>query len=258
MPDDVDVQLAFDQSGYVSNAINGLVREALLGAMLTGVVVLLFLRDWRSALIVVANISFALAGAVVLLWLTGQTCCLEEHHGTTEQLDHSCTRQVRVESHSASRTVPLTAELAPFLQTDIEARVPGYVEKVLVDRGSVVRRGQLLVQLSAPEMRSQTNASGAAIHHAEADQAQAEAQAAAAASTYARLQEAAKTPGAVAGNELVQAEKQKAAADSLVLSRKAAVRSAKDRMQATGDMESNLRVVAPFDGTITEVDIHRS
>src|SRR5205814_301664 len=84
---------------------------------------------------------------------------------------------VKVESHSASRTVPLTAELAPFLQTDIEARVPGYVEKVLVDRGSVVRRGQLLVQLSAPEMKSQTNASESALHQAEADQAQAEAQA---------------------------------------------------------------------------------
>ena len=58
IPDDVDVQLAFDQSGYVSNAINRLVREALLGAVLTGLVVLLFLRDWRSALIVVANIPF--------------------------------------------------------------------------------------------------------------------------------------------------------------------------------------------------------
>jgi multidrug efflux pump subunit AcrB len=73
MPDDVDVQLAFDQSGYVSNAINGLVREAILGAVLTGFVVLLFLRDWRSSLIVVANIPFALAGAVLLLWATGQT-----------------------------------------------------------------------------------------------------------------------------------------------------------------------------------------
>ncbi|ADV83469.1 efflux RND transporter permease subunit [Terriglobus saanensis] len=73
MPDDVDVQLAFDQSGYVSNAINGLVREALLGAVLTGFVVLLFLRDWRSSVIVVANIPFALAGAVLLLWATGQT-----------------------------------------------------------------------------------------------------------------------------------------------------------------------------------------
>jgi len=73
IPSDVDVQLAFDQSGYVSHAINGLVREALLGALLTGLVVLLFLRDWRGALIVVANIPFALAAAVVLLWATGQT-----------------------------------------------------------------------------------------------------------------------------------------------------------------------------------------
>ena len=73
MPDDVDVQLAFDQSGYVSNAINGLVREAVLGAILTGLVVLLFLRDWRAALIVVANIPFALFAAVLLLWATGQT-----------------------------------------------------------------------------------------------------------------------------------------------------------------------------------------
>ncbi|WP_263409029.1 efflux RND transporter permease subunit [Terriglobus tenax] len=73
VPDGVDVQLAFDQSSYVSNAINGLVREALLGAFLTGLVVLLFLRDWRGALIVVANIPFALASAVILLWLTGQT-----------------------------------------------------------------------------------------------------------------------------------------------------------------------------------------
>src|ERR1700759_332591 len=73
MPDDVDVQLAFDQSGYVSNAINGLVREEALGAILTGLVVLLFLRDWRGALIVVANIPFALFTAVLLLWATGQT-----------------------------------------------------------------------------------------------------------------------------------------------------------------------------------------
>jgi multidrug efflux pump subunit AcrB len=73
VPDDVDVQLAFDQSGYVSNAISSLVREALLGAVLTGLVVLLFLRDWRGALIVVANIPSALASAVLLLWATGQT-----------------------------------------------------------------------------------------------------------------------------------------------------------------------------------------
>ena len=47
--------------------------EAALGAILTGLVVLLFLRDWRGALIVVANIPFALFAAVLLLWATGQT-----------------------------------------------------------------------------------------------------------------------------------------------------------------------------------------
>ena len=73
IPDDVDVQLAFDQSGYVSNAISVLVREAVLGAGLTGLVVLLFLRDWRGALIVVANIPFALLTAVLFLWAAGQT-----------------------------------------------------------------------------------------------------------------------------------------------------------------------------------------
>jgi multidrug efflux pump subunit AcrB len=73
IPDDVDVTLEFDQSGYVSTAIRNLAMEGLLGALLTGLMVLLFLRDWRSALIVVLNIPFALFAAVIALWATGQT-----------------------------------------------------------------------------------------------------------------------------------------------------------------------------------------
>jgi membrane fusion protein (multidrug efflux system) len=158
----------------------------------------------------------------------------------------------KVDSGSPARTVALTAELAPFLQTDIEARSPGYVEKVLVDRGSLVRKGQLLVQLSAPEINSQTAASEADLHRTEAEVAQAEAQAAAAESTSAKLQEAAKTPGAVAGNELLQAQKQRDAAQALVDSRKAAVRTAKERLQMSQAVESYLRVTAPFNGIITD------
>lgn len=73
VPDDIDVRLEFDQSPYVTNSLRGLVIEGLLGAALTGLMVLIFLRDWRSALIVVANIPFALLAAVVLLWAPGQT-----------------------------------------------------------------------------------------------------------------------------------------------------------------------------------------
>jgi len=73
IPNDVDVRLEFDQSGYVSTAIRNLATEGLLGALLTGLMVLMFLRDWRSALIVVMNIPFALFAAVICLWATGQT-----------------------------------------------------------------------------------------------------------------------------------------------------------------------------------------
>jgi multidrug efflux pump subunit AcrB len=73
VPDDIKVSYEFDQSPYVTRAIGGLTFEGLLGALLTGLMVLLFLRDWRSALVVVLNIPLALLGAVVALWLTGQT-----------------------------------------------------------------------------------------------------------------------------------------------------------------------------------------
>src|SRR5271169_2330662 len=73
VPEDVDVRLEFDQSPYVTNSMRGVVLEGLLGAALTGLMVLIFLRDWRSALIVVLNIPFALLSALILLWLAGQT-----------------------------------------------------------------------------------------------------------------------------------------------------------------------------------------
>src|SRR5438876_3734904 len=72
-PDDVKIDLVFDQSGYVVNALRGLIGEALLGAFLTGLMVLIFLRDVRSSLIVVITIPFSILAAVVCLWLTGQT-----------------------------------------------------------------------------------------------------------------------------------------------------------------------------------------
>ncbi len=73
LPEDVKISFEFDQSGYVTGAMWGVGSEALLGAVLTGLMVLLFLRDWRSVVVVVLNIPLALLGAVIALWLTGQT-----------------------------------------------------------------------------------------------------------------------------------------------------------------------------------------
>jgi len=72
LPEDIRVSFEFDQSPYVTRAIWGVAGEGLLGAVLTGLMVLLFLRDWRSVIVVVLNIPLALLGALIALWLTGQ------------------------------------------------------------------------------------------------------------------------------------------------------------------------------------------
>src|SRR5438477_902073 len=72
-PEDVKIDLVFDQSRYVVGALNGLIGEALLGALLTGLMVLIFLRDFRSSLIVMVTIPFSILSAVVCLWVSGQT-----------------------------------------------------------------------------------------------------------------------------------------------------------------------------------------
>jgi multidrug efflux pump subunit AcrB len=73
LPADVKVSYEFDQSPYVTRAIGGLTLEGTLGAVLTGLMILLFLRDWRSAFIVVINIPLSLLCAVLALWISRQT-----------------------------------------------------------------------------------------------------------------------------------------------------------------------------------------
>src|SRR5690349_20544305 len=58
-------------------------------------------------------------------------------------------------STPVSRTVDLPAEIWPYLSVSLHTKVPGYVERVLVDRGSVVKQGELLIDLTAPEMQAQ-------------------------------------------------------------------------------------------------------
>jgi len=108
------------------------------------------------------------------------------------------------------------------------ARVQGFVEKIDVDRGSVVKQGQTLVQLVAPELEAQRH--------------EAEAKLASDLATYKRLKEASATPGVVSGNEVEVSEK--------------VVEADRARVQWWKQNESYLRIPAPFDGTITERNVH--
>jgi multidrug efflux pump subunit AcrB len=73
VPPDIKLELVFDQSVYVSNAIRGLVFEGALGAILTSLAVILFLRNLRAALIVIITIPLSVLAAIVALRLAGQT-----------------------------------------------------------------------------------------------------------------------------------------------------------------------------------------
>jgi membrane fusion protein, multidrug efflux system len=135
---------------------------------------------------------------------------------------------VQVTSARLDTTARLPGELAPYEMVALYPRVNGFVEDIPVDRGSVVRRGQLLARLSAPELASQ--------------RAEAESKLSAARSTFERMKAASDTPGAVAKHDLEVAD--------------AAVKADEARVQSLKTLESYLSVRAPFDGVITERNVH--
>lgn len=62
---------------------------------------------------------------------------------------------VAIISKPVSRTIELPAEIQPYLSVSLHARVPGYVDRVAVGRGGAVKEGELLINLTAPEMEAQ-------------------------------------------------------------------------------------------------------
>ena len=169
---------------------------------------------------------------------------------------HAQVELVAVKSATPERKAPLTGEFFPYESVQVTARVTGYIERVAVDRGSRVKKGDLLAVLSAPEMLAQLAEAEARVQTIDSQRAEAEARLVAAQSTYERLKAASATPGAVAGNELTIAEKSVTAGQALVGSFEASKRSAQAAVNAIKDLQGYLRVTAPFDGIITERYVH--
>ncbi len=110
LPDDIKVSYVFDQSPVVNRSIKDVLKEGGLGALLTGLMVLLFLRDWRSAFIVVLNIPLSLLAAVFALWISGQSIHLMTLGGLALAIgilvDESTVAVENIHAHLA-RGVPL-------------------------------------------------------------------------------------------------------------------------------------------------------
>ncbi len=163
---------------------------------------------------------------------------------------------VRVVEQSLDVPLSLPGELTAFQSVAMFTRVTGFVKAVNVDRGSTVRAGQLLASLEAPELVAQRSEAQSKLAAAEAQLSVARAKADADKSTFARLKAASATPGVVAGNDVVIAEKTADGSANQVLAAEQSVEAARQALNAIRDMEGFLRMTAPFAGVITERNVH--
>ncbi len=163
---------------------------------------------------------------------------------------------VAVQTKTVEREVRLPGEILPYLDVPIHAKVTGFVKKINVDRGSMVKEGDPLATLEAPEMQAQIAEGESKAQAIELQRVEAEAKLASVQSTYDNLKAASATPGVVAGNDLVIAEKAVDAARATVRSYEGTLRAAQSSIRSLKDLEQYLTITAPFAGVIVERDVH--
>ncbi len=163
---------------------------------------------------------------------------------------------VAVMSRKLQTTISLPAQLVPFESVDIYPKVTGFVQTVTVDRGSRVRRGQLLVRLIAPELSSQRAQAEADVRAAQSQLATAQARLASDNGTYLHMVAAAKTPGVLAENDVMVASQTVSGDKGLVEAAEQNVAAARDAVRSVSQTESYLSITAPFDGVVTTRNLH--
>jgi RND family efflux transporter MFP subunit len=163
---------------------------------------------------------------------------------------------VRVVEQPLNVTLSLPGELTPYQTVALYSRVAGFVKTIAVDRGSRVRAGQQLAALEAPELVAQKAEAQSKLQSAEAQLAAMRSKAEATASTYEKLKAASATPGVVAGNDVVLAQKAVEADQGQVAAARQNVEAARQALTSVSDMEGYLRITAPFSGIVTERNVH--
>ncbi len=163
---------------------------------------------------------------------------------------------VKVISQKLDITVRLPGELQPYEVVAVYSKVTGFVDWIGVDRGSVVRTGELIARLVAPELTSQRAEAQAKLQSAQAQLIEAEAKLASEESTYQRLKAASATPGVISGNELEVAQKTVEADHARVRALRNSAEAANQALRSVREIEGYLQVKAPFDGIVTERNVH--
>ena len=199
--------------------------------------------------------------SILVLAVTSVWCasCGSNTNSSTKAASTPATPTVevaKVSSKELSITTRLPGELQAYEVVAVFPKVIAYVESISVDRGTRVKSGQLLARLVAPEVAAQRAEAQSKVQAAEAQRAEAEAKLASDQSTYERLKNASATPGVVAGNDLEVAQRAAEADRARLEAMKGSADAAKSALKSVSDIESYLLVRAPFDGVVTERNVH--
>jgi RND family efflux transporter MFP subunit len=163
---------------------------------------------------------------------------------------------VKVVSKTLSVTTRLPGELQAYEAVAVFPKVTAYVDSIGVDRGTHVKSGQLMVRLVAPEVAAQRAEAQSKLQAAEAQRGEVGAKLVSDQSTYDRLKSASATPGVVAGNDLEVAQRTVDADRARLEAMTGSAEAAKSALKSVSDIESYLLVRAPFDGIVTERNVH--
>ncbi len=162
----------------------------------------------------------------------------------------------KVIAQKLAMKVHLPGEIEPYEVVAVFPKVTGFVKSISVDRGSHVKAGERVALLEAPELIAQRSEAQSKLQGAQAHLAAAEAKVASDEGTYEHLKAAAATPGVVAGNDLFVAQKALDADRAQVKAQEDNVGAAQQALQAVAQTEAYLQVKAPFDGVVTERNVH--
>ncbi|CAN5238238.1 efflux RND transporter periplasmic adaptor subunit [soil metagenome] len=160
-----------------------------------------------------------------------------------------------VQALQPSKQVTLPGELKPWNRVNMYAKVKGFVRDISVDRGTQVRKGQVLARLDAPEVISELSQAQAQLQAQEATLVEQTTRARASRLTYQRLLQTAKMEGAVSLNEIDQAQAKMQADSAMVAVAKGTVQAARSNYQAKTELRQYLTIAAPFDGMVIERNI---
>jgi membrane fusion protein, multidrug efflux system len=163
---------------------------------------------------------------------------------------------VRVLQQPVNVTVSMPGQLDPYEEVSIYPRVNGFVKTISVDRGSHVHAGDPIALLEAPELAAERSEAQSKLQGAQAQLNAVQSKGDADASTYEKLKAASATPGVVAGNDLVLAQKAAEADQSQIVAAQQNIEAARQALQSVTEIEGYLKVTAPFDGVVTERNVH--